>query len=75
MEKVGTPDEGHRFEITVRTQGSYGVVGEPHHRDSDVVDEQPIRLTVRAWDLPAALRKAAEAPLSTWLGWHDNKED
>lgn len=51
----GGPEAGHRFQLTVRSQGFGSDWLGPAHT-----------VTVRAWDLPAALRKAADLPLSAW---------
>lgn len=60
-----SPEMGHTFHIEVASRGSYAVVGEPGHTDADHFGP-PMTLDVRAWDLPAALRKAAAVPLNEW---------
>lgn len=66
---VGLP-AGHQFRFAVTVQGSYAIVGDPQHHDSDTVSE-PFRLTVRAWNLPEACRIAAQTPLHRWQVNHD----
>lgn len=61
---VGGLDEGHRFTLTAVSRGSFRMQDGPHF-DADWSSE-PWTLTVRAWSLRAALRKAAELPLSAW---------
>lgn len=40
---------------------------DPQYYDSDPnTESEPFRLTVRAWDLPAACRAAAQTPLHQW---------
>lgn len=60
-----TPDEGHTFRIVVQSRMSSTVVGDEHHTDSDHFGPGML-LDVRAWDLPSALRKAADFPLDAW---------
>jgi hypothetical protein len=68
------PEDGHRFHLSVSSQGSYRIVGNPQHFDTDWPG--PARtITVRAWDLPAALRKAANLPLSAWAWSSDEVPD
>jgi len=69
------PDDGHTFAISVRSRGSYRVVGEEHHHDSDWMGERPITLTVRAWNLPDAMRAAAAVGLNDWEGWGEQETD
>jgi len=59
------PEAGHRFHFTMTSQGSYSVVGVEGHTDSDMLSE-PWTVTVRAWNLPDALRKAADLSLDAW---------
>lgn len=61
-----TPEDGHTFRIRASSRGSYAVVGEPHHDAAEFHDVEPFTLEVRAWDLPAALRRAAATPLAAW---------
>lgn len=63
--KEDGPEQGHTFQLVVSSRGSYGVVGEQGHTDADYFSD-PWVIEVRAWSLPAALRKAAELPLSAW---------
>lgn len=60
------PDNGHTFRISVDSRGSYMVVGDEHHSDAGDFHGIPHVLEIRAWDLPAALAKAAALPLSAW---------
>jgi hypothetical protein len=71
---AGGPDDGHTFVISVRSRGSYKVVGEAHHHDADWMNERPLTLTVRAWSLPAAMRAAALVGLNDWEGWGEPDE-
>lgn len=59
------PDAGHRFYITVMIGASYRVGDGPHEDSPSEPDVLP-PVTVRAWNLPAALRKASELPLQAW---------
>jgi len=59
-----SPASGHRFHIVVASQGSYGSP-DGTHTDSDWISD-PWTVTVRAWDLRAALRSAAGLPLGAW---------
>jgi hypothetical protein len=72
MAHTPVPDEGteagHTFEITSRSRGSYGVVGEEGHSDARVFGP-PLTVRVRAWNLPDALCKASELPMSAWDGF------
>lgn len=64
-EQVMGPDDGHTFRLTVSSRGSYSVVGDEH--PTDALDfGTPWAMDVRAWNLPAALAKAAEKPLDAW---------
>jgi len=63
---------GHAFTISVTSIGhSSGVVGEdpPVHSDASFYSSDPLphTVTVRAHNLPDALRKAAALPLSEWF--------
>lgn len=61
---------GHQFTISMHSIGHYGIHGEgpDSHRDSvdDPEDFPERKVTVRAHDLPSALRKAAALPLIAW---------
>jgi hypothetical protein len=63
---MDSPEDGHRFTITFTSQGSYAVEGVPGHTDSKLPPSEPHSVTVRAWDLRAALRLAATLPMSAW---------
>jgi hypothetical protein len=63
----GGPDDGHTFRLTALIRGSYGVVGEEHHTDVGEFMGPAFGVEVRAWNLPDALRKAAELPLADWV--------
>ena len=58
------PNDGHTFEIHVCARGSYAAPGQPHQDAGFFGDPAAVR--VRAWDLRAALLKAAETPLVAW---------
>jgi len=65
-----TPEDGHTWVITGASRMSSGIMGPedaaPHdYQDADWWGE-PFSIQVRAWDLPAALRLAAEQPLAAW---------
>jgi hypothetical protein len=66
------PEDGHQFHFAVRCQGSSAVTGEPH-TDDDWMGEA-FRLTVRAWSLAAACRKAGELGLYQWAMPDDEDE-
>lgn len=56
---------GHEFEVTIRSRlHSSGAGDDPTHSDADWWDE-PTVTTVRAHDLPTALRRAA----ASYLEW------
>lgn len=74
INQVDDPDDGHTFVISVRSRGSYRIVGEEHHHDADWMNERPITLTVRAWSLPAAMQAAAAVGLNNWEGWGEQEE-
>lgn len=65
------PEDGHTFRITIESRGSYGVVGVSGHTDAEEFAGGARTVEVRAWDLPAALRKAAALPLATWFAEDD----
>lgn len=52
------PEHGHTFRLVVTSRGSYGIVGEEEHTDSEDFGP-PFTVDVRAWNLPDALRQAA----------------
>lgn len=61
------PRAGHQFHFSVACQGASSVVGDPNsYRDDDWTSE-PWTVTVRAWSLPEACRKAALLPLTAWM--------
>jgi hypothetical protein len=64
--KVEGPEDGHTFRIRVESRMSSSVQGEEGHTDADWFDEHGTGVEVRAWDLPAALRKAAALPFAVW---------
>lgn len=59
-------DLGHTFRLVVTSRMSSMVVGDEHHSDAPEFGSTELVLKVRAWDLPSALRAAAERPLSDW---------
>lgn len=65
-EPEGGPDDGHSWRIEVTSRGSYGVTGNPEHHDADYFDG-PLRTSVRAWSLSAALKAVAKLPLFEWI--------
>jgi hypothetical protein len=65
---TGSPEDGHTFEISYRSRGSYTVTGDPEHRDAPDFDGFVHRVEVRAWNLRDALRRAAELPFDVLMG-------
>lgn len=66
------PEDGHQFHFAVRCQGSTAVTGGPH-TDDDWTGEA-FRLTVRAWNLADACRKAGARGLYQWTMPDDEDE-
>jgi hypothetical protein len=61
------PSAGHQFRFAVTVQGSYLLGDDPQYYDSDPnTESEPFWLTVRAWDLSAACRAAAQTPSHQW---------
>jgi hypothetical protein len=60
------PEAGHTFCITVDIRGSSNVVGHPKQDGPEFREFGSVM--VRAWNLPDALRKAAEMSLDEWMG-------
>ena len=61
---------GHRFEISVRSAGHYGIAGEGPEAHSDAPyfeDDVPMVVAVRAHNLWAALLVAATLQLNDWM--------
>jgi hypothetical protein len=62
----GDARRGHQFHFQVMVQGAYRD-GDGYYRDgAEPVEYEPFTLTVRAWNLQAACRRAAETPLAGW---------
>lgn len=61
------PESGHTFRISVDSRGSYAVVGVEGHTDSEDFMGPPMTVEVRAWNLPDAVRRAANLPVSVWF--------
>jgi hypothetical protein len=62
------PNDGHAWRIAISDRGSYGIAGredEGHHFSGRYSPESTV--VVQAWNLPDALRKAAELPLAAWF--------
>jgi hypothetical protein len=57
---------GHQFHFQVMVQGAYRGTDGFYHDGAEPVEYEPFTLTVRAWDLPTACRRAAETPLADW---------
>lgn len=73
---AGGPKAGHQFHFSVGCQGASSVVGDPDsYRDSDWIGE-PFTLTVRAFDLATACKRASLVPLNEWdwAGKHDEDD-
>jgi hypothetical protein len=70
---------GHQFIISFHSIGHYGIHGEgpESHADTAVPEEEfPVReVTVRAHDLPTALRKASALPLIAWYPEEERLEE
>jgi hypothetical protein len=61
---------GHRFEISVRSAGHYGIAGEGSESHSDAPyfeSDVPMVVEVRAHNLRDALLVAATLPLNDWM--------
>jgi hypothetical protein len=57
---------GHQFHFQVLVQSAY-LDGDGVYRDAaEPVEYEPFTLTVRAWSLSVACRKAADTPLHQW---------
>lgn len=57
---------GHQFHFSVMAQRTYRGEDGLYHDDPDPVEYDPFILTVRAWSLAEACRKAADTPLRDW---------
>jgi hypothetical protein len=62
----GDARHGHQFHFQVCVQGAYRGTDGLYHDSAEPVEYHPFTLTVRAWDLAAACRRAAETPLAEW---------
>jgi hypothetical protein len=62
----GDARNGHQFHFQVCVQGSYRVGDGPYQDAPEPEEYEPFTLTVRARNLAAACRKAAETPLAKW---------
>jgi hypothetical protein len=62
----GRPEDGHQFHFSVCVQGAHRGADGLYHDESEPVEYEPFTLTVRAWNLAAACRRAAETPLAEW---------
>jgi hypothetical protein len=62
----GDARNGHQFHFQVCLQPSYRVGDGPYQDAPEPEEYEPFTLTVRAWNLAAACRKAAETPLAKW---------
>lgn len=60
-------DQGHTFEISIRSRGSYIVQGDEHHRDEPDFSGEPYVVQIRAWSLKEALEKAVDVPFEVWM--------
>jgi hypothetical protein len=72
IEGIGGPEDGHTFRIKVNSRMASGIMGPgdkaPHdYTDADWWGPEEWTLEVRAWNLPDALRAAAEQPLTEWV--------
>lgn len=57
---------GHQFHFQAMIQGAHRGADGLYHDEEEPVEYEPFTLTVRAWDLQAACRRAAERPLTEW---------
>lgn len=62
----GDARRGHQFHFQVMVQGAYRGADGLYHDEVEPVEYDPFTLTVRAWSLAAACRRAAETPLDQW---------
>ena len=62
----GDARHGHQFHFQVMVQRAYRGEDGLYHDEEEPVEYEPFTLTVRAWNLAAACRKAAETPLPQW---------
>lgn len=68
-ELVPTQEElsqGHLFTISVTGRGVHKVAGDPSYYE-DGWESEPLVVSVRAFSLAAALRKALDLPFETWF--------
>lgn len=63
---------GHQFHFQVMIQGAHRNTEGLYVDAPEPEEYDPFTLTVRAWNLQAACRKAAETPLAKWK--HDGEE-
>lgn len=61
------PESGHTFRVSVESRGSYAVAGVEGHTDAEDFSGPVMTVEVRAWDLPEAVRRASNYPLSVWF--------
>lgn len=61
-------DQGHTFRISHESRGSHKVVGDEHYTDEPEFVGPVHTVEVRAWNLRAALHKAAELPFNVLMG-------
>lgn len=69
----GDPADGHLFHFSVTSQGSARVGDGPHEDSPPDPRAEPSLLTVRAWNLRDACRKAADTSFADWT--HPGDDD
>lgn len=69
---VDDPEHGHTFYIQVTSRGSYRTTGDEVHTDSEDFGP-PMTVSIRAWNLPDALRQAAAVFPAIWITGADNE--
>lgn len=70
VDPLDDPSLGHLFELTATSRGVHTVLGSDTFVEADWWGA-PWRLRTRAFDLPTALRNAANEPLHAWQGIDD----
>jgi hypothetical protein len=73
-EDPGGPEDGHTFEVAVRSRGASSIVGVPGSDEDSNWWSKPVVAYFRASSLPAALHQANELPFTTWMSHVDREE-
>jgi hypothetical protein len=69
----GDARRGHQFHFQVLVQGAHRGADGLYHDEVEPVEYEPFMLTVRAWNLAAACRRAAETPLGKWTPFREEQ--